>query len=80
MAAHEINTCPRCNSSFECKAGSITQCQCYGLTFTAEEKDLVADNYTDCLCRKCLLELKREAKYRSLTEKKEQMNSILKTR
>lgn len=80
MAAHESKSCPRCGNPFECKPGSITQCQCYGITFNEEEKEVIACSYNECLCRNCLLELKQEIKYKSLTEKKEQINTILKTR
>ena len=60
MCKHENKYCPRCNSLFECKPGSITQCQCFGVIFSAEEKQQIGDNYTDCLCHTCLLELKNE--------------------
>ncbi|AFD07163.1 cysteine-rich CWC family protein [Solitalea canadensis] len=80
MANHESKNCPRCNASFECKAGSITQCQCFGLTFNEEEKEAIACGYNDCLCRNCLLEIKQEIKFKALIEKKEQINTILKTR
>jgi len=60
MAHHEHKACPRCGAPFECKVGSILQCQCSGLTFTDEEKDYIAQNYRDCLCRACLLQIKHE--------------------
>ncbi|MCO4293703.1 cysteine-rich CWC family protein [Solitalea sp. MAHUQ-68] len=80
MASHEHKFCPRCKAPFECKPGSITQCQCYGISFTAEEKEIISTNFYDCLCRNCLMELKQEAKYSSLKEKKEQIKTILKNR
>ncbi len=55
---HEPKICPRCKSAFECKVGSITLCQCYGIVFSEAEKKLISDKYRDCLCRGCLLELK----------------------
>jgi hypothetical protein len=57
---HEIKTCPRCNSSFECKPGNITQCQCFGLKFTEGEKAFIEERYHDCLCKSCLLQLKNQ--------------------
>ena len=60
MDKHERKNCPRCNSLFECKPGNITQCQCYGVYFTEEEKRAVESKYTDCLCIDCLLSLKNE--------------------
>jgi adenosylcobinamide kinase/adenosylcobinamide-phosphate guanylyltransferase len=59
MCKHEEKHCPRCHSAFECKVGDITQCQCYGLSLTEEEKAFIADRYEDCLCRNCLMELKQ---------------------
>ncbi|HTI08967.1 MAG TPA: cysteine-rich CWC family protein [Puia sp.] len=37
----------------------ITQCQCYGVKLTPEEKALLEQRYEDCLCRNCLMELKQ---------------------
>jgi hypothetical protein len=38
--------------------GNIAQCQCSGIQLTAEDKAFIAANYTDCLCRDCLLAIK----------------------
>ena len=59
MCKHEAKTCPRCQAAFECKVGDITRCQCYGLCFTPEEKTFITERFEDCLCRQCLLELKK---------------------
>jgi len=58
MCMHEQKICPRCSHSFECKMGSITECQCYGIVLSIEENAFIEDKYSDCLCRNCLLELK----------------------
>jgi len=58
MPEHEIKNCPRCQGSFECRAGDITRCQCHGIRFTSEEKVFIESRYADCLCRPCLEELK----------------------
>jgi cysteine-rich CWC protein len=58
MCAHEQKICPRCSHKFECKLGSITECQCYGISLTAEETAFIESRYDDCLCRNCLIELK----------------------
>ena len=58
MCQHEEKICPRCTKRFECKSGSITQCQCSGIKLSNEEKAFIEDCYGDCLCRNCLLELK----------------------
>ncbi|MES2110436.1 MAG: cysteine-rich CWC family protein [Bacteroidota bacterium] len=66
MAHHEHKSCPRCGAPFECKVGSILQCQCSGLIFTGEEKEYIALNYRDCLCRACLLQIKHEHNTRNV--------------
>jgi hypothetical protein len=58
MCKHEEKSCPRCQAPFECKVGDITQCQCYGVNLSAEERIFIENKYNDCLCRKCLDELK----------------------
>lgn len=60
MPYHEPKTCPRCGNAFECKAGDITQCQCYGIQLTTEERAFMEERYKDCLCRNCLLDLKNK--------------------
>jgi hypothetical protein len=54
---HETKQCPRCGKSFECKAGSITICQCFAVHLTPEESDAIKKQYEDCLCVDCLREL-----------------------
>lgn len=60
MGSHEEKYCPRCNSTFECKAGSITQCQCNDIQLSAEERVYVESKYDDCLCIDCLRYLQSE--------------------
>jgi Cysteine-rich CWC len=60
MCRHETKSCPRCNRSFECKPGNITQCQCFGIKLTIEQKAYVELRYEDCLCRNCLSILQNE--------------------
>jgi hypothetical protein len=59
MIKHEEKNCPRCRAPFECKVGDVAQCQCAGIGMSAAERQFIADRYQDCLCRKCLLELKQ---------------------
>lgn len=54
MCPHETTSCPRCEKTFECKPGNITQCQCYGIELAAELKDFIEQRFKDCLCRDCL--------------------------
>jgi hypothetical protein len=51
----EPKSCPRCQAPFECRVDNISQCQCSGIRLTSEDKAFIAANYTDCLCRNCLL-------------------------
>jgi hypothetical protein len=60
MCNHEHKTCPRCGGEFQCKPGNITQCQCFGIQFSAEQKKHIEQRYQDCLCRKCLQTLQNE--------------------
>jgi hypothetical protein len=61
MCTHEEKNCPRCGAGFECKGGSITECQCYGVELNNEERAFIEERYgDDCLCRSCLLELKNQ--------------------
>ncbi|HMI61380.1 MAG TPA: cysteine-rich CWC family protein [Puia sp.] len=80
MCQHETKSCGRCNAPFECKVGNITLCQCNGITFTDQEKQYIAGNYTDCLCRDCLLAIKKEFKHRPVQEKMDIMQALSKTR
>lgn len=74
MPCHETKSCPRCSAPFECKVGNVTACQCDGITFNDAEKDYIANSYADCLCRKCLLEIKHEIRLKSFNDK---VNQIL---
>lgn len=60
MSNHEPKKCPRCNQSFDCKPGNITQCQCYGITIKPELKTFLEQRYNDCLCNNCLRYLQQE--------------------
>lgn len=51
---HEVKSCPRCGAAFECKAGTILQCQCYGIAINDEESAYMMQRYEGCLCRNCL--------------------------
>ncbi|HAO47302.1 MAG TPA: cysteine-rich CWC family protein [Ferruginibacter sp.] len=60
MHKHEVKNCPRCHAAFECKAGSITQCQCSSIRLVDEERIYVESRYEDCLCINCLVFLQQE--------------------
>ncbi|MBK7981276.1 MAG: cysteine-rich CWC family protein [Ignavibacteriae bacterium] len=58
LSKYELKYCPRCISTFECKPGNITQCQCFEFYLTKQELIFIKDNYKDCLCGNCLNEIK----------------------
>lgn len=60
MCKHETKQCSRCAGTFECKAGTITQCQCSAIQLTEGEQAYVASRYDDCLCIHCLHSLRDE--------------------
>jgi len=60
MPKHEDKLCPRCARQFECKVGSILLCQCSTITLTETERDYIREQFNDCLCAKCMNELKSE--------------------
>ena len=60
MCMHEQKDCPRCSKGFECKAGSISECQCSGFKMMEELKAYLEQRYNDCLCRNCLDYLSQE--------------------
>ena len=61
MPLHEIKNCPACGNAFECKAGSIAQCDCTKILLTQNEKNFIEKKYTDCLCLKCLQKIKESS-------------------
>ncbi|HEU4607380.1 MAG TPA: cysteine-rich CWC family protein [Chitinophagaceae bacterium] len=73
MPCHETKNCPRCLTPFECKVGNVAECQCNGITFTDAEKDYITRSYADCLCRKCLLEIRHEMRVKRFNEQVQQI-------
>ena len=69
---HELKYCPRCHSTFECKAGNILLCQCNTVILSDREKEYLSNNYDDCLCAACLNEFKLILKNTSASEEIEQ--------
>jgi len=54
MAKHEEKFCPRCNRLFECKVGTILNCQCFSVRLNEKERDYLESIYDDCLCSSCM--------------------------
>jgi len=57
MIKHEVNHCPRCTATFECKVGDISNCQCSEVKLSDLTQSFIAKTDFDCLCRNCLLQL-----------------------
>lgn len=60
MCSHEHKFCPRCNAEFECKVGSINLCQCASVTLNENEREYIREKFDDCLCAKCMQEIRSE--------------------
>ncbi|MEO7767042.1 MAG: cysteine-rich CWC family protein [Ferruginibacter sp.] len=60
MCRHEDKHCQRCGTSFECKVGNITQCQCYGVNLNNEEQQFISKQFSDCLCFACIKALRTQ--------------------
>jgi hypothetical protein len=61
MGKHEQKNCPRCGTAFECRVGDVANCQCHGIELPVAAADWMAQQYGDCLCRHCLLQLKAQS-------------------
>ena len=48
-------TCPRCGASFVCTHDAL--CQCVGIELNEKARAYLRTHYSDCLCRRCLLEI-----------------------
>jgi hypothetical protein len=57
-----IIICERCQNTFHCNADNITECECSRIKLTAKELEYMSDNYKNCICKKCLIEIKKQAK------------------
>lgn len=52
--------CPRCNAPFECKVNDIENCHCNSVVLDDQERDYINQRYKDCLCGRCMGEMKAE--------------------
>lgn len=48
--------CPRCGGGFECGANA-GHCDCFGIRLTEKLRLQLAEQYSGCLCLRCLREL-----------------------
>lgn len=60
MCKHEHINCPCCQRIFECKTGTISQCQCMNINLDAGEREYIAKRYDSCLCIDCMRLMKKE--------------------
>ena len=60
MAKQEFKNCQKCNNAFECTPGNISQCQCFSIKITAEQRAYIEQKFDDCLCRNCLSSVQNE--------------------
>ncbi|HEY9045495.1 MAG TPA: cysteine-rich CWC family protein [Ohtaekwangia sp.] len=70
---HEQKKCPRCQTAFECKVGSITLCQCSTVTLREDERNYMRENFTDCLCAACMVAMQKEYQGKSFLKKLKSM-------
>ncbi|MFB6257984.1 MAG: cysteine-rich CWC family protein [Flavobacteriales bacterium] len=54
MPEHEPVHCARCGTEFECKVGTVQECQCFEVPLTRRESEWIGEVYEGCLCAGCL--------------------------
>lgn len=57
---HELSFCARCGNAFECNPQNISACHCAAVPLHLWEQQYIASKFKDCLCNKCLNEMKIE--------------------
>nr|MBC7612344.1 cysteine-rich CWC family protein [Pseudopedobacter sp.] len=57
MSSFSIKTCEQCGCKLVCKPLEINQCQCYQIVLTESQRAYISNNFKDCLCRNCLLQV-----------------------
>jgi len=60
-------------ATFECKVGSILICQCSAIELNEDEREYIKEKFSDCLCAKCVTEMKSEFSSNSLARKIQQL-------
>jgi len=49
--------CPRCYEAFVCKNDQILECWCLKEPISSDLRKFLADNFSGCLCVKCISDL-----------------------
>ena len=57
----EIKECPKCGGSFKCNSANIQKCACINAPLNSVTKQMISENYEDCLCLGCLIEISNAA-------------------
>ncbi len=57
---HEATHCPRCQVEFVCNPFNVANCNCSNIELSYEETQYISSQFNDCVCNKCLAELKYE--------------------
>jgi len=60
MKKATISTCQRCQSTFQCKADDIANCQCATVSLSKETQLFLKTTNYACLCKNCLVEINLE--------------------
>ena len=51
---HEIVSCKRCGTRFECKVGDVSNCQCSAVTISDATRKFLDKTSFGCLCASCV--------------------------
>lgn len=49
--------CPKCKELFVCNHNNIRNCHCAEVKLSEKQKAWIKDNFSNCLCNKCLREI-----------------------
>jgi hypothetical protein len=50
--------CERCGKYFDCSHNDVSNCLCASIELDAQQLEYIEQNYSDCLCHACLMEIK----------------------
>jgi hypothetical protein len=56
-----LKICPRCGRTFQCDKD--LSCWCNRLVIPEKLKEFLRENFTDCLCENCLIDLGAEKNF-----------------
>ena len=47
-------TCESCGQTFDCQPENIEACQCNAVQLSTKAREVISQQYGDCLCAACL--------------------------